>query len=65
MPEGKTVLTEISTNYRPIGLNFGTQPFLSMVPSLETSDTFMAITMMAMAMMAMIGKCFTYISTNH
>ena len=58
-PEGKTVLTEISTNYRPIGLNFGTQLFLSMMPALATTDTFMAMIMMAMAMMAIIGKLFS------
>ena len=54
--EGKTGLTEISTNCRPIGLNFGTQPFLSMLPALATSDTMMAMAMMATALMAVMAK---------
>ena len=51
--KGKTILTEISTNYSPIRLNFCTQPFLSMLPGLETTNTIMTMAMMAMAMMAL------------
>ena len=56
--EGKTVLTEISNNYSPIRLNFCTQPFLSMLPGLETTDTMMAMAMMDMAIVAVMAKLF-------
>ena len=56
--DGKTVFTEVSTNPGPIGLNFGTQPFLSMLPGLAMADTLMAMAMMPMAMMATMAKLF-------
>ncbi len=56
--KGKTVLTEISTNYSPIRLNFCTQPFLSMLPGLETTNTIMTMAMMAMAIVAVMAKLF-------
>ena len=58
--EGKTVLTEISTNCRPIWLIFGTLPFLSMVHGMAMTDTLMAMPLMAMAIMAMIGEQFLH-----
>ena len=60
--EGKTVLTEISTNYSPIRLNFCTQPFLSILPGMGTTDTMMAMAMMAMAMVAVMAKLFQHTS---
>ena len=53
--EGKTCLTEISTNSRPNGLIFGTHPFPSRPLSMQTMDTLMAMAMMVMAILSMIG----------